>query len=399
MFAASSKFCVRQCAWTAVITAAMVVQGIGIALAQTGPTPPPAARGPVLPPPSKEIYKYAPVPELGQFMYAPMGMFKPSMADQQTTSTYFGLHLTDIWPALHLQGADGNLYHYAMWVAHDPVTGALTAGKWGGIGVVTSAGVGPHPKATDWSGPVTQKMTSDGKIQYILGDGEQVVSYDDKSASWTSKDGQINVKGRLVAPGIGFLVPWRDPDGKTDMMYYVGQFYHVEGTFYGVKVSGGMTMDLQWGNEPYLDMWWVRNRQGFWSLFYTAFDDGSFDFGMFACGKYGARGAIATNDKGEELVNTTQMKLDIGKDQGGNLTSAVYTFGDGQKWEFIPASSARFPLPNGGKPPAGFTVQAGMKNVRQGLWMRVGEKRKPINAWDFFIDTADNGCDPSPGVP
>ena len=348
--------------------------------------------------PEKEVYKYEPIPRQGQFHYSPMATFNPDPADQKSDGQYFGLHMTDVWPALHLQGEDGNLYHYAMWVSHDPQTGKLSAGQWGGIGVVTTAGVGPHPEARTWQGPVTQNMTADGRLQYILGDGEQTVSYDKDSATWTSRDGQINVTGKLVAPGIGFLIPWREPSGKTDSMYYTGQFYHVAGTFYGVKVSGGMTMDLQYGTKPYLDMWWVKNRQGNWTLFYTAFDDGSYDFGMFACGKYGARGAVATNSRSEELVNTTQMKLELAKDAKGQLTSAVYSFDNGQKWEFVPSTSSRFPLPNGGKPPPGFTVKKDMKDVRQGVWIRVGEKRKPVNAWGFFINTGENGCEPSPGM-
>lgn len=157
-------------------------------------------------------------------------------------------------------------------------------------------------------------------------------------------------------------------------------------------------MDLQYGTKPYMDMWWVRNRQGNWTLFYTAFDDGSYDFGMFACGLYGARGAVVTNNKSEELVNTTDLKLDLVKGAEGQVTSAVYTFDNGQKWEWIPKSSRRFPLPKGSKPPNWFVAQPGMRDVRQGLWLRVGEKRKPVNSWGFFINTGEDTCEPSPTV-
>ena len=118
----------RQLGWRAFATA--VVASL-LALAYVAPSSAQVKLGV----PDKEVYKYDPVPRQGQLHYSPMAIFKPDPADQKSDGQYFGLHMTDVWPALHLQGEDGNLYHYAMWVAHDPKTGALSAGQWGGIGV------------------------------------------------------------------------------------------------------------------------------------------------------------------------------------------------------------------------------------------------------------------------
>src|SRR5262245_29100787 len=164
-------------------------------------------------------------PRLGEFDHMVMGAFNPLPEDTAVTKTYWGMPHTDTWPALLLRDDAGNYYMAMNWVASTS-GGALQAGPWGGPAKKSSPeGFVTDTRVKPWSGAATQALTPDKKLQFQAA-GQQI-TFDQKSVEWKSDD--IQLKGELATPGMSFLLPWREPDGKTDAMYYTAQYYKVEG--------------------------------------------------------------------------------------------------------------------------------------------------------------------------
>jgi hypothetical protein len=310
----------------------MAILGVTLAAAQTTSDGYPAG--------------HYPIPHrMGQFDRLQLAAFEVVPEDQLVTMPYFGLRHTDTFLDVLLTGSSGKFYLISN-VVRDDASGALTGAPWLGATESTPNGLVPDPRYQPWVGAASQLLTSGNKIEYSVQDTAQAedFSFDEGSFEWKTANGNIHITGTNAGSGTSWRLPWREPEppqgtGGTDEMFYNQQAYRVEGTYYGEHVKGHVVLETMWGTEDYASTWWVQNRIGHWAFVAVNYTDGSSEFGQILCGEYGARGAVISNDKGEAVINTTDVNA---YDEGNGRI--LYDFGHGKKWEFIADPTRGFPL-------------------------------------------------------
>jgi hypothetical protein len=318
---------------------------------------------------------------MGQFDRLQLAAFRVVPADQLVTMPYFGLRHTDTFFDVLLTGSSGKFYLISN-VVRDAASGALTGAPWLGATQSTPNGLVPDPRYQPWTGAANQVLTPDNKILYTVQDTAQAetFSFDEGSFEWKTASGNIHLTGTNAGGGTSWRLPWREPEppvgtGDTDQMFYNQQGYQVEGTYYGESVKGHAVIETMWGNEDYAGTWWVQNRIGHWAFILVNYTDGSSEYGQILCGEYGARGAIISNEKGEAVINTTNLNA---YDEGNGRV--LYDFGHGNKWEFITDPTRGFPA-------VGTTI------LGIGYAKPIKEKRKIASADAVYL-TAVKMCKP-----
>ncbi len=306
---------------------------------------------------------------MGQFDKLQMGGFQVVAQDQLATRTYFGLRHTDTFFDALVTSASGQFYLISNAV-QTAANGSMKAVPWLGAFQATPDGMVPDARYVAWTGAAVQTLTADNRVRYSLPDmaNPEEFSFGDTSLEWKSTNGDIHLSGTLAGNGTQWHLPWREPDGQTDEMFYNQQGYHVEGTYYGESVTGHIVLETMWGNENYGDTWWVANRVGHWAFFVNNYDDGSSEYGQIMCGEYGARGAVIVNEKGDQVLHTTNVNAT--EDGDGRV---LYEFGNGEKWEFNGDLTRSFPA-------------FGTTRLRVGGAKRVNEQRGIVASnGTFFI--------------
>ena len=283
--------------------------------------------------------QYPKTRSMGQFDRLQVGSFQVAVEDQLITKRYFGLRHTDTFFDALLSSKDGQFYLISNAV-QSTADGSLIAVPWLGAFQSTTEGMVPDSRYSPWTGAATQDMTPDNRVVYSLSEmgNPETFDFDEASLAWSSANQDIQLAGTLAGNGTQWRLPWREPDGNTSEIFYNQQGYNVQGTYYGELVTGHIVLETMWGNENYADTWWVRNRVGHWAFFVNNYGDGSSEYGQFLCGEYGARGAVVVNDKGEEVLKTTN--INVAEDPEGRF---VYEFGNGDKWEFVSDPTRSFP--------------------------------------------------------
>jgi hypothetical protein len=345
-----------------VIAAAALAAAVTTAIAQ-GPTGYPGGHYPT---PHSE----------GQFDRLQVDSFKVTPSDQLATNKFFGLRHTDTFLDVLVTGTSGKFYLISN-VVRDASDGSLTGAPWLGADVSSPTGLVPDPRYKPWTGSATQTLTSGNRLKYSVmsSAGPEHFSYGEQAFEYESANGDIHLTGSLAGQGTQWLLPWRDPTGATDEMFYNQQGYHVSGTYFGEHVSGHVVVETMWGNEDYAATWWVQNRIGHWAFLVNNYRDGSSEFGQILCGEYGARGAVIVNNKGQDLVDTTSLNATLKPD--GHV---LYDFGNDNRWEFTP-------VPTHGFPPIGRTKLA------VGTVTRIGAHHK-LDSGDAVYLIADRMCQP-----
>ncbi len=190
------------------------------------------------------------------------------------------------------------------------------------------------------------------------------VTWTPDDCSWT-EDGAMDVRGRLVKPGMHWYLPGRDAG-----MYYVANIFEMEGTILGKKVRGMIGFDPIYmfeGGEIYKskDALVQEQLELVWYTWATRYKDGSIDFGHFTLGNDMFGFAILGNEKGEvRYTYDVTGEVDFGKNGYWQEGIRYTAFGD--QWEFLPDSKGRL-------------VGLGtLKNPQvDGRWRRVGDTREP----------------------
>jgi hypothetical protein len=319
---------------------------------------------------------YGPQLRMGQWDHMLMGTFTPLPEDQIVTNKYLGLRHAETWFDLFLRN-DSNRYFLASNAVQNLTDGGeLTARTWvPTLESTPEGGVVPDPRYQPWTGKPVQEITPDKKNKYTVATkaSTEEVIFNERTLEWTSKNGDVRLKGELATPAAQFILPWREPNGDTDLMYYTAQFYKVDGKFYGETVSGYTMIEHMWGTRNYADTWWVKNRVGIWMNWTTTFDDGTTEMGEILCGKYGARAALIVNSQGKKVLNTTEFNDQISADG----KRVVFTFTNGPQWEFNSEISL-------GR--IGFV----------GVTKRIGETRKIVRAHAMYTPHREKTCEPLP---
>jgi hypothetical protein len=241
-------------------------------------------------------------------------------------------------------------------------------------------GLVTDPGYKAWSPqPAKYTLTADKKNQYTLQNSSDAITFDERTIEWNTNDGNVKLRGKLVAPGTQQMWPWREPDGRTEGMLYTTQWYSVEGTYYGEPVTGLIPIEQIWGEKNYVNTWWVKNRQYYLILFATTYDDGTTESGVIQCERLTGRGAVIANSSGKEVLSTTELNLQPTKNAAGKVTHVVYKFRDGPDWEFIADSDS-----------AGIFYEFGTVK-------RVGEKRKVVRSAALQANAlGNNRCETKP---
>jgi hypothetical protein len=268
------------------------------------------------------------------FGHNEMQMFMPRAQDELGTSSYWGLRASNTWASPLLYDKDGNFYlpfHTLTKVnPGDPWVGA----GFGQKGLAGTQTVEPDPCFRPWTGDATEEVTADGNVSRTIHDTSgavQTYSFGPKTLRWVSSDrSYLNLHGTLLAPGSAFLLPWRAPDGSTNQLFETIQYYKVDGTYCGRSVKGFVHIENSFSANGYVNTWWVQNRIGHWIAFGNVYANGDQEFGQILCGEYGARGAVVTNNRGQEVLDT----IDLNAVQLAN-GDIEYTTGDGRQLRFV----------------------------------------------------------------
>ncbi len=317
--------------------------------------------------PAEPAKPYGSPLRMAQWDHMQMGAFMPLAEDQDVTKKYYGLRHTETFIALLLRNSAG-VYHLLSNAVQTPAEGAaLKAGPWLPIPMKSSpdGGLLPDPRCKPWDGKAIQEITADKKNKYtcdVQGGGTDVVSFNEKTLEWMSSNGDIEIKGALAAPAMQLILPWREPNGDTDLLFYTAQFYKLDGKYVGEAVNGYSMIEHMWGTKNYATTWWVQNRIVHWPYFTTTYEDGTTEMGDMMYGEFGARAALIVNSKNEIIVNTSEFKAEETKDGG-----MLYSFANGPQWEFIPEIRV-----------TGFPLAVGMVK-------RVGETRKIVRSHAMYL--------------
>jgi hypothetical protein len=289
---------------------------------------------------------YPAPPEMGQFDHNEMATFGVDPAKEQIgppigPSQYFGLRQTNHWNSYLLRDKEGNFYLNTPNIQKVNDGDPWTAGpSFGGMGVKGSGVLGADPCARIWVGALlTEKVTANGDLQRSILDSNgntQTWTFGPKNYRWVSTDSNfLNLSGTLATPGFNFLLPWKDPSGSTDQMYYAGQMYKVSGIYCGKAVHGYVYDEHVYSKSGYLQSWWVQQRIGYWDVYINSYSNGDAEFGHIQCGQFGEAGGVIVNRAGEKVLDTVHVKVKQVEDG-----SYVYSFPDGRKQRFIPEFGA-----------------------------------------------------------
>ncbi|HKT72146.1 MAG TPA: hypothetical protein VJQ47_04600 [Steroidobacteraceae bacterium] len=322
---------------------------------------------------SAQITGYARDLRMGEWDHMQIGLFKPLPEDQLVTRQYLGLRYTDTWFDLMLRDSAGKFFFISNAVQKLDGKPGLSARPWIPLLRASPKGLVPEERTRLWGGPATQELTPDNKILYTVhsGDAREQIRFNDQDLEWQSSDGNVHLSGAITSPAMQFLLPWREPGGNTNLMYYTAQFYKVDGTFDGRPVNGYTMVEHTWGDRSYADTWWVHNRVGYVALWNTTYSDGVTDMGYLYCGEFGARGAVIANSKGERLLET----IEVNAERAGSHR-VVFTFVKGPRWEFIVDPTAVVEAYKGS------TTTLGFGTVR-----RVHETRKVIRSAALYLQS------------
>jgi hypothetical protein len=321
--------------------------------------------------------RYPAARRMGQFSRLQVGGFQVVPEDQVVTRSYFGLPHTDTWFDAFLTTASGKYYviSHDVWSNAD---GSLSPAGLLGALEASPDGLVADTRYEQWAGAITQKLTADGRILYAVPGATrpEEVGFDGTSLEWKSANGDLHIRGPLAGGGTQWHHAWRRPDDETGEMFYNQQGYSVDGTYFDEPVTGHVIIETMWGNEHYMETWWVQNRVGHWASFAIDYDDGSSEFGQFLCGEYGARGAVVVDDLGREVVSTTNINAVDHPD--GRIE---YELGGGEQWEITvePSRALTFPRTR-----LGF-----------GVARRVDERRRVVKATATYL-IADRIAPPEP---
>jgi hypothetical protein len=317
--------------------------------------------------PAPEAQPAAPYPSplrMGQWDHMQIGACIPLAEDQLITKTYYGLRHTGTWFNLYLRNSAGKYYFISNGVQTPAGESERKARAWLVPMASVEASLVADPRCALWDGKVVHELTPDKKSRYTVetqGSSDEI-SFNEMGINWASKNKDIMLAGNLSTPALQFLLPWREPNGDTDAMYYTGQYYNVDGTYLGEPVHGYALIEHIWGTRNYADTWWVQNRMVYWPRWTTTYDDGVTEMGDMMLGEHGARGALIVNSNGEVIVNTAEFQVDLKPDG-----RAVYTFANGPQWEFTP--EIQFP-----------GLPLGIGSVK-----RIGETRKIVRSHAVYL--------------
>lgn len=314
--------------------------------------------------------RYPPPRRMGEFDTLQLSTFVVDPSDQRTTTQYFGLRHTDTFFDVLLTGGSGTFYLISNAV-RDAADGSLSATPWLGAYESTPDGLMPDARYTPWDGAMTQTWDGDTVTYALAGTpSPEEFSFGGEHIEWTVANGDAHLTGTLAGNGTQWRLAWREPGGDTGEMFYLQQGYRVEGVYFGEPVTGHIVLETMWGNDDYVETWWVRNRIGHWAFFVNSYSDGTSEFGQILCGEFGARGAVVVDGHGVEVLNTTV--LNAYDEPDGRVR---YDFGRGDELEFVA-------VPERGMPPFGTTTLA------IGAVKRIGEGRVITTANAVYL-TAD----------
>lgn len=315
--------------------------------------------------------------EMGMFDHNEMGTFgvnpKQQIGPPIGPSEYFGLRQTNHWNSWLLRDKDGTFYLHTPNLRKINDGDPWTAGVSAGVKGLKGSGVLALDACTrPWTGPLlTETITGSGDLQRSIRDTNgdiETWTFGPHTYSWKSTDtNYLNLSGTLATPGFHFLLPWKDPSGATDQMYYAAQFYKVSGTYCGKAVHGYVYDEHVYSKSGYSQSWWVQQRIGYWDVYINSYSNGDQEFGHVQCGEFGEAGAVIVNRAGEKVLDTIHVKVKQRKDG-----SYLYTFPDGRQQRFIPE----------------FGAFGGVVNV--------GDKRKIVDS--IAIQQRQNGQGPTCGA-
>ncbi len=195
-----------------------------------------------------------------------------------------------------------------------------------------------------------------------------------EDCSWF-EDGAMDIRGRLVKPGMHWYLPGRDAG-----MYYVANIFEMQGTILGKKVRGMIGFDpiyMYEGGEIYRtrDALVQEKLELVWYTWATRYKDGTIDFGHFTLGNDMFGFAVLGNEKGEVRYSyDVTGEVDFGAN--GYWQEGIRYCAFGENWEFMPD-------------PKGRLVGLGtLKNPQvDGRWRRVGDTREP-DVWFAWGEAA-----------
>jgi hypothetical protein len=200
------------------------------------------------------------------------------------------------------------------------------------------------------------------------------VTWSPEECSWTEQ-GAIDVRGKLVKPGMHWYLPGRDAG-----MYYVANIFEMEGTILGRKVRGLIGFDpiyMYEGGEIYKsrDALVQEKLELVWYTWATRYKDGSLDAGHFTLGNDMFGFAILVNEKGE-VRYTYDVTGEVDFGTNGYWQEGIKYSAFGEKWEFLPDPKGRL---------------VGLGNLKNpqvdGRWRRVGDTREP-DVWFAWGEAA-----------
>jgi hypothetical protein len=301
-----------------------------------------------------------------------LGIFQPAGQQLLSSNTYYGLRHTDRWFDMLVTDTSGTYYLTTNAIGRPsadaplqvlpPLHPGLPAGF-----ASSPAGMIPNLCNRPWVGDVSEELTQDDHITSTVADvgGTEQLTFGPQHFSWSSP-GYVDLHGTLASPGINWYLPSTYSNGSPDPIYYLAQYYAVDGTYCGHDVHGYVYVENMWGAEDYSDTTWVKNRAGHWIFWTNEYDDGTREYGQFLCGEFGARGAAVADSTGRQVLNTSQINAVQQTDAAGNTTRIDYRFGDGEHWEYT------------GDPSRNIPIGATGTSLGGGIVQRVGETRKIV---------------------
>jgi hypothetical protein len=317
-----------------------------------------------------------PWPERGDFGGKPVvGPHRASAAAMVDPRPVLGLPLERTFYYGNLRDADGNLYEMVRAIA------APGAGGFDGLLVQSNIGKDALHIMPELTGAGAKSTGSTVKL--VGGDAvwasapdavgkpfRLTMSADGSKSSWFEKD-LMDVTGTLLGPGLQWHIP--DPAGSQ---LYVSQLFEMKGVILGKPVRGIMGFDQSYlpqgmtmysGKDP-LFQEDLHHRA--WYTWATRYTDGSYDAGHFMIGTERLGFAMLTNERGE-LTLSTDVSGDVTLVKNDMWPERIDLKVNGVAWEFIPDPKGRMPDMLGGGSMA-VTPQV------DGIWRRVGERRKPL---------------------
>ena len=196
------------------------------------------------------------------------------------------------------------------------------------------------------------------------------VRVSEDSVRWFEQD-LIDISGEPLGSAIQFCVP----DNEWPLVYN-HRTIHAQGTYLGREIVGYMQMDYaclpdgkDWYSGPYL-----TELQGVWPYFQTEYSDGSFDVGMFLCGKEGFNGfCVESTDRQAVVVRNPEWEVEFDDNEYPIRLSVDAGNGDIWDWTRPPGGKARIPS----------TTIENSPRWTQGRFIRRGETRalKSADGW------------------